>query len=121
MTPPVDPREQAPAIPWAMPFEKRAAARAYRVWMAKAQRVRPEYAEENQRLAINAAYSGAAILWMFFWVPFLIVSALSFSTNRPLTIIFAIAAALPATMFFMRIIQAIRSYYSDAPQAPRTE
>jgi hypothetical protein len=112
---------------WIVPVERRAALRAFTLWKARLDRQRPALAEENNRIAINAAYSGAAFVWMALWVPLILAAAFSFSANRTLTIVLSVAAILPTIAFFVRLVQAIRAFSApyrgprgraDAPLPP---
>jgi len=92
------------------PLERRFAATAYTRWTTKLTRDGPAQPSLDQRIAINAAYSGAAFLWMAIWVPLILVAAFTFDTNRPFTVALAVAAIVPVTMFIIRILQAVRAY-----------
>lgn len=99
-----------------LPFERRLAVNAYRRLTDKLSITRPGLTEENYRLAMNAAYSVAAAIWMVLWVPLVIGAALSFTINHTLTVVFAVAAGFPAAVSFFRMFQAIRFY--SGPRKP---
>jgi lipopolysaccharide export LptBFGC system permease protein LptF len=103
-----------------LPIERRVALVGYRNWTSRLAKQRPGMTEENYRLAINAAYTGAAFTWMLMWVPLILAAAFAYSTNSAVTIGSAVAAVIPIGMTLLRLGQALRTYSGPGPGTKRT-
>ena len=99
-----------PDLGWMLPVERRFAVMAYGNWSRKLDRQRPGQPQTNRRVAIQAAYLGAACMWMAIWVPLLLVLAMTFQSNHVLTVVLVAIVAVPFVMFFFRVIQGVRAY-----------
>ena len=105
---PADAEESGPPLKWLSPPERRLAVKGYERWGVRLLADGRLSLTARERIALQSAYGAVACAWLAVWVPLLLLAALS--SSHVAQVGFAIGAAPPAALSFLRFFQAWRAF-----------